>query len=134
MSSCRQRRSTFSEVAEACLDLIRLIGGRQGIGPEHCRGAGTPRELFADVMRLRQVLLNLLGNAVKFTSQGTVALRLRPWADGTELRIEVADTGPGMPAEQRSASSRSLSASTQKPPAQPRAAGLAFPFQHGWLT
>jgi CheY-like chemotaxis protein/HPt (histidine-containing phosphotransfer) domain-containing protein len=47
------------------------------------------------------VLLNLLGNAVKFTTQGKVELRIRSVADGSALRIEVADTGPGIPASER---------------------------------
>jgi CheY-like chemotaxis protein len=46
------------------------------------------------------VLLNLLGNAVKFTSQGSIKVSLGMSADGSELRIGVADTGPGIPAEQ----------------------------------
>jgi CheY-like chemotaxis protein len=62
---------------------------------------GAPRRLTTDATRLRQVLLNLLGNAVKFTQQGSVELRLQAEAGGTGLRIEVADTGPGIPPELR---------------------------------
>ncbi len=89
------------EVAEACLDLIRPPAEAKGLALGIDVAPGTPRALFADETRLRQVLLNLLGNAVKFTGEGAIMLRLRPWADGAELRIEVADTGPGVPAEQR---------------------------------
>ena len=89
------------EVAETCLDLIRPPAEAKGLALSVAVASGTPREFFADVTRLQQVLLNLLGNAVKFTSKGTIALRLRPCTDGSELRIEVADTGPGVPAEQR---------------------------------
>ena len=89
------------EVAETCLDVIHPLAEAKGLVLSFTVASGTPRKLLADVTRLRQVLLNLLGNAVKFTSQGTVAMRLRPSADGSALRIEVADTGPGVPAEQR---------------------------------
>ena len=89
------------EVAETCLELIRPMAEAKGLMLSIVVAPGTPRGLLADVTRLRQVLLNLLGNAVKFTSQGLVTLRLRPWRDGSELRIEVVDTGPGVPAEQR---------------------------------
>jgi CheY-like chemotaxis protein/HPt (histidine-containing phosphotransfer) domain-containing protein len=58
-------------------------------------------DLVTDAQRLRQVLLNLLGNAAKFTSHGSVELRLGTAADGSLLRIGVADTGPGIPADQK---------------------------------
>jgi signal transduction histidine kinase/CheY-like chemotaxis protein len=59
----------------------------------------APRRVFADAGRLRQVLLNLLANAVKFTDAGGVALSLKvEQADqaSARLRFEVADTGPGV--------------------------------------
>ncbi|HVC59239.1 MAG TPA: PAS domain S-box protein [Acetobacteraceae bacterium] len=88
-------------VAAACLDLVRPAAETKRLALSISMAPGTRRELVTDPMRLRQVLLNLLGNAVKFTSRGTVALRLRPATDGSALRIEVADTGPGIPGEQR---------------------------------
>jgi GAF domain-containing protein/CheY-like chemotaxis protein len=58
--------------------------------------------LTADPMRLRQVLLNLLSNACKFTKQGDIALRVRKVADGRGwIEFAVADTGIGMTAEQQ---------------------------------
>ncbi len=57
--------------------------------------------ILADPTRLRQVLMNLVGNAVKFTSAGSVFLRLRPGPD--TLRIEVQDTGIGISADVRDA-------------------------------
>jgi two-component system, sensor histidine kinase and response regulator len=60
----------------------------------------VPQALRGDPGRLRQILLNLLGNAVKFTSEGEVALMVRVVADHrdrTELGIAVRDTGPGIP-------------------------------------
>jgi PAS domain S-box-containing protein len=59
----------------------------------------TPRDLVGDAVRLRQVLLNLLGNAVKFTEQGgiTVAVEcLEARQSMARLRISVADTGIGI--------------------------------------
>jgi signal transduction histidine kinase len=56
----------------------------------------------ADPMRLKQILLNLLSNACKFTKEGEVALRVRKVADGREwVELAVADTGIGMTAEQQ---------------------------------
>src|SRR5262249_18897569 len=58
--------------------------------------------LTADPMRLKQILLNLLSNACKFTKEGEVALRVRKVADGREwVELSVADSGIGMTAEQQ---------------------------------
>jgi signal transduction histidine kinase len=59
----------------------------------------VPGEMLIDGPRLRQIVMNVAGNAVKFTSQGGVFLH----ADhaGGELRIVVRDTGPGMTVEQQ---------------------------------
>jgi len=58
--------------------------------------------LTADSMRLKQILLNLLSNACKFTKEGEVALRVRKVADGRDwIELAVADSGIGMTAEQQ---------------------------------
>jgi signal transduction histidine kinase/putative methionine-R-sulfoxide reductase with GAF domain len=58
--------------------------------------------LIADSMRLKQILLNLLSNACKFTKEGEVALRMRKVADGRDwVELAVADTGIGLTAEQQ---------------------------------
>jgi PAS domain S-box-containing protein len=63
--------------------------------------AAIPTEVYTDAMRLRQVLVNLVGNAVKFTEAGQVVLRPRLEARGGKLLlvVEVSDTGIGMPPE-----------------------------------
>jgi signal transduction histidine kinase/CheY-like chemotaxis protein len=61
----------------------------------------VPAEIIGDAARLRQVLLNLAGNAVKFTEHGGVGLRLVRDAQG--LVISVIDTGPGVPFDRREA-------------------------------
>jgi signal transduction histidine kinase/CheY-like chemotaxis protein len=60
---------------------------------------GIPGHVRGDPIRLRQVLNNLLSNALKFTSDGSISLRLRCWPEepgGHALLIDVRDTGPGM--------------------------------------
>ena len=58
--------------------------------------------LNADPLRLKQILLNLLSNACKFTKEGEVALRVRRVADGRDwVELAVADSGIGMTAEQQ---------------------------------
>jgi PAS domain S-box-containing protein len=62
----------------------------------------VPADLVGDPTRLRQVLINLLGNAIKFTESGEVSLRVAPDAGSsvpTALRFTVSDTGIGIPSE-----------------------------------
>lgn len=60
-----------------------------------------PTHLIGDRDRLRQILLNLVGNAIKFTDQGGVGIRIG--RDGGMVEIVVADTGPGVPEDRRQA-------------------------------
>ena len=68
----------------------------------HCRVApGLPAAVQGDPLRIRQVLVNLLGNAIKFTERGEVLLLVeRAAAGGDELRFAVRDTGIGMAPDQ----------------------------------
>lgn len=59
--------------------------------------ASFPSTLQTDGLRLRQILINLLGNAVKFTAQGAVTLRA--WSANRKVYFSVHDTGPGIPTE-----------------------------------
>jgi PAS domain S-box-containing protein len=59
----------------------------------------VPQYIVTDINKLRQVFINVLGNAVKFTEQGGIALRVRAdrhGATGPFLRVEIEDTGPGI--------------------------------------
>lgn len=65
--------------------------------------SSIPRSVKGDPMRLRQVLNNLISNAMKFTAEGSVTLRLSAWLEEPAhyaILIEVADTGPGMTHQQ----------------------------------
>jgi signal transduction histidine kinase/DNA-binding response OmpR family regulator len=88
-------------MAAECLDLVRAQAMARGLALSLAVTPGAPRELVTDATRLRQILLNLLGNAVKFTARGGITVHLRMAAEGGALRIEVADTGPGVPPDQR---------------------------------
>jgi signal transduction histidine kinase/CheY-like chemotaxis protein len=65
---------------------------------------GVPRWAHADAARLRQVITNLVGNALKFTEKGEVCLRVEndgPGGEGTRLHFTVSDTGIGIPLEKQ---------------------------------
>jgi len=91
----------LTEIATECLEVVGAAAETKGLPLRLVAEPGAPPRLATDATRLRQVLLNLLGNAVKFTQRGSVELRLQPGADGSGVRIEVADTGPGIPPELR---------------------------------
>jgi PAS domain S-box-containing protein len=83
------------DFVRACLDVVRPVAEAKGLAL--VLAPVVPLRLFADPMRLRQVLINLLGNAVKFTDAGSVEVRLRQAEVREYVRLEVADTGPGIP-------------------------------------
>lgn len=68
---------------------------------------GLPQQLVGDRPKLNQILLNTIGNAVKFTDEGEVTVRVEsiavPVSDGVHLVFHVSDTGVGIPAEQQEA-------------------------------
>jgi signal transduction histidine kinase/CheY-like chemotaxis protein len=81
-------------------DLMRLRAVAKGLELSLEMAEDLPRQILADEGKLRQAAINLLGNAVKFTSQGSVSLRLasQPLADSqrVNLIIEVSDSGSGI--------------------------------------
>lgn len=84
---------------ESLITLMSARAGEKGLALELELDDAVPARLRGDPARLRQVLLNLLGNAIKFTTRGGVVLRVRPaeaGAGGIRLHFEVADTGPGI--------------------------------------
>jgi signal transduction histidine kinase/HPt (histidine-containing phosphotransfer) domain-containing protein len=84
------------DLSERCLACIAPIATEHGLSLRTVTSADAPQQIVTDPSRLRQVLLNLLGNAVKYTDAGGVELRLLAGATPGGLRIEVADTGPGI--------------------------------------
>lgn len=98
----RQRVRTLDLVQDA----LRLMDDRarqKGLALRLILDGDVPDTISTDPTRLRQVLINLLGNAVKFTDQGAVTLTLRrPDLQSGMVAFEVADTGIGMTPEQLS--------------------------------
>lgn len=90
---------------DLCLDIANLFRAAtdgKAVRLEFVYGADTPSYVVGDQQRLRQVITNLVGNAVKFTHEGAVGLHVSSVMTSTgscRFRIKVTDTGIGIPAE-----------------------------------
>ena len=92
----------LDDFAESILAIMRPLARDKHLDLDFDRGPDLPGWIETDSTRLRQIILNLLGNAVKFTERGTVSLRLaaRQTAPGqVMLSVVVSDTGPGIAPE-----------------------------------
>jgi CheY-like chemotaxis protein len=83
--------------------LWRGVADAKGLKLRIEGASAMPRHVKGDVMRIRQVLNNLMSNAMKFTEQGQITLRVQAWPEepsGYALLFEIVDTGPGMTSDQ----------------------------------
>jgi response regulator RpfG family c-di-GMP phosphodiesterase len=95
-----RRPFEFRASVEDCLDLLSASAVQKGIELGYAVDEATPARLLGDAGRLRQVLINLVSNAIKFTETGhvIVSVTTRRLPDGRpEIHVEVSDTGPGIP-------------------------------------
>ena len=105
----------LGKLVSECIDVVQPLAVSKKLALSVDIAVDTPATAVVDPTRLRQILLNLLGNAVKFTFAGAVSLRVRtshmppePGADNSvetplvaSIRFDVTDTGPGIPPEKR---------------------------------
>ena len=88
------------ETVERTVEVLALRAHQKGIELACRIEPEVPTNVVGDAHRLRQILLNLLGNALKFTERGEVVLEVaREAADPHQLRFTVRDTGIGIPSE-----------------------------------
>jgi GAF domain-containing protein/DNA-binding response OmpR family regulator len=92
------------ECIEAVVDLIGPLAQRKGLEVTYGLAPGTPETAIGDASRLRQILLNLLNNAVKFTDEGEITVNLShdPDASTSEriaYHVAIRDTGVGISAD-----------------------------------
>jgi len=85
-------------IVEDVVSLMRVRASSKGLELERAFEGPLPRSVLTDPMRLRQILLNLVGNAIKFTAAGSVDVRVAFERDGAtdRLRIAIEDQGIGM--------------------------------------
>ncbi len=93
---------TLWETITGALKPLALAGRQKGVEVLYDEGPHVPERVRGDPGRLRQALTNLVGNAVKFTEEGSVRVtvhRCRVDEKGVRLRFEIADTGIGIPSD-----------------------------------
>jgi len=93
---------------ETSLDLLKVKASEKGLDLAYQIEAGVPEAVVGDITRLRQILINLLNNAIKFTEKGEVVLSVdsagadqNASTNGNTLHFTVCDTGIGIPAERK---------------------------------
>jgi signal transduction histidine kinase len=97
---------SIPEVIKSSLEVVSLTAREKGLDVDWQVDDSVPPEVKSDQGRLRQILVNLLGNAVKFTDEGRIDLSVRRINDAglpgsAFLLFSVRDTGQGIPAEQK---------------------------------
>ncbi len=93
---------SLSELLDRVIEVVGVTAQQKGLALVSEVAPNVPTDLVGDPTRLQQVLLNVLGNAVKFTEAGEVSLRVTADVDSavpTALRFTVSDTGIGIPRE-----------------------------------
>lgn len=107
--SLRIENVDLRELLDSTLPLVAIQAAEKGLRLRNETTEAPLPVVWADAMRLRQVLLNLLNNAIKFTLEGSITVRVRTDpepADGSSprlIRVEIEDTGIGVPPEKREA-------------------------------
>jgi PAS domain S-box-containing protein len=91
----------LQDLLDKVSEMVSMRADEKGLALVFGIDDDVPLERVGDPTRLRQVLLNLVGNAIKFTETGQVSLRVSAEASGTPaaLRFTITDTGIGIPAE-----------------------------------
>jgi signal transduction histidine kinase/CheY-like chemotaxis protein/HPt (histidine-containing phosphotransfer) domain-containing protein len=84
---------------ESAFDLVTEPAARKGLELAFLIDPSIPVGVSGDVTRLRQVMVNLLANAVKFTEVGEVVMTVEPGQSPNEIHLAVRDTGIGIPAD-----------------------------------
>ena len=126
-----------------CVNLMNPLAAQKGVDLELDISSAVPDRIMSDPLRLRQVILNLVGNAVKFTHEGSITLSAVVVSEEGDpvLRITVADTGIGIPANRLDAVFQSFAQADTTTARKYGGTGLGLTISHdlvklmdGWIT
>jgi len=118
------RPTSIASLAEGVVDSMRPLAADKGLTLD-CEWFTAVTMIECDERMLRQILINLLGNAVKFTATGSVTLRIERDGD-RDLLFRVIDTGPGIAPEDLDAVFDEFSQGTQDGLVKPKGTGLGL--------
>ena len=93
----------LGEIVEDVVRLFEPKARSKGVGMNLRASASLPARIWGDCLRIRQILSNLVGNAVKFTDEGSITVSVeceRRRLDAVDVRVTVADTGIGISEEE----------------------------------
>lgn len=91
---------SLSDLVDEVIGLLKISAEEKGISLKAELAPRLPRQIGSDPVRLKQILINLIGNAIKFTSSGGVIVRVR--AENSKIIFEIEDSGIGIEAEKQS--------------------------------
>jgi PAS domain S-box-containing protein len=120
---------SLSKVLKATFYPLRIAAADKGLGFEVKIGSDVPDNLLGDASRFRQILENIVGNAIKFTDSGKVSIVLsfsEDMEDRVRLQCQVKDTGIGIPADSRASIFNNFEQSNQSVHAKYGGSGLGL--------
>lgn len=120
-----------SEIIDFLDRLVRPMAQRKGLAFQVHVGSELPATMVGDRRRLQQILINLLGNAIKFTDQGNVRLGVTTEEGGVRVIWNVSDTGPGIPASHVDRLFRPFAPADTPGDQTRRGTGLGLAIAHG---
>lgn len=94
------RDTDISEILRDTETLLELQASEKGLDLRFHVQENVPKVIRTDALRLRQILINIISNAIKFTSSGSVSVSVSVRTEGAKLCFEVSDTGCGIQLEQ----------------------------------
>lgn len=123
---------SLAHLLQTILQVIDIRADQKGLNVKLEIDAALPTALYGDETRLKQILINLLGNGIKFTKQGEITLRVSQLNDQVNpprFRFEVCDTGSGIPADQLTTIFQPFQRLSQHEDIQGTGLGLAISYQ-----
>jgi signal transduction histidine kinase/CheY-like chemotaxis protein len=124
--SISPKATHLADLIKGSLEILSDQAQRKGLGLELKVGAGVPDWIDIDALRLQQVLLNLIGNSIKFTDRGRVRVTVRSSAARARLYIRIFDTGRGIAPDKQERLFRRYSQISQGIPKEQVGTGLGL--------
>ena len=127
---------SLDQLVTDCLEMVRPAARSIGIALRVDRAPDMPSHIASDAVRIRQILVNILGNAVKFTNEGTVTLGVSLGEEGTVpgsrlLHMTVIDTGIGVSQERSESLFRPFVQADRSTTRRYGGTGLGLPISRG---